>query len=93
MSPRERIIPEDQSPGEPAKLSFEDAEKLREKRIRKAAERGHGAGRGVDKKPSTQRDRGHNKNTNNNRNNVRNDNQEPAIAKSDASDPWAKWRK
>ena len=38
VSPRDRIIPEDQSPSEPAKLSLEDAEFLREKRIKKAGE-------------------------------------------------------
>ena len=38
ISPRDRIIPEGQSPGEPAELSLEDAEFLREKRIKKADE-------------------------------------------------------
>ncbi|WP_306606508.1 VF530 family DNA-binding protein [Azonexus sp.] len=37
LPPRDRIIPLDQMPGEPAELSFEDAERLREKRARKAA--------------------------------------------------------
>ena len=37
LPPRDRIIPQDQTPGEPAELSFEDAERLREKRARKAA--------------------------------------------------------
>jgi len=36
MSPRDRIIPEGQTPGEPAELSMEDAERLREKRAIKA---------------------------------------------------------
>lgn len=36
--PRDRIIPRDQVPGRPAELSLEDAERLREKRARKAAE-------------------------------------------------------
>jgi len=38
LPPRDRIIPPDQVPGEPAELSLEDAERLREKRARKAAE-------------------------------------------------------
>lgn len=38
LPPRDRIIPPDQTPGEPAELSLEDAERLREKRARKAAE-------------------------------------------------------
>lgn len=39
LPPRDRIIPLDQKPGEPAQLSLEDAERLREKRARKAAQR------------------------------------------------------
>ena len=38
LSPRDRIIPDDQTAGEPAKLSLEDAQRLREKRELKAAE-------------------------------------------------------
>ena len=37
LPPRDRIIPSDQTPGEPAELSLEDAERLREKRTKKAA--------------------------------------------------------
>lgn len=36
LPPRDRIVPPDQTPGTPAELSLEDAERLREKRIRKA---------------------------------------------------------
>jgi uncharacterized protein (DUF2132 family) len=39
--PRDRIIPEDQKPGEPAELSFEDAERLREKRAQRSAQQGN----------------------------------------------------
>ncbi len=39
ISPRERIIPEDQVPGNPKELSLEDADRLREKRVSKAAAR------------------------------------------------------
>jgi len=39
LSPRDRIVPPDQQPGPPAELSLEDAERLREKRARKAAAR------------------------------------------------------
>jgi len=38
LPPRERVIPEGQTPGEPKKLSIEDAERLREKRAKKSAE-------------------------------------------------------
>jgi len=37
LPPRDRIVPLDQTPGAPAELSLEDAERLKEKRIRKAA--------------------------------------------------------
>ncbi len=45
LPPRDRVIPAHQVPGEPAKLSLEDAERLREKREKKSAERGRGAPR------------------------------------------------
>lgn len=38
LPPRDRIIPEGDEPGEPAVLSLEDAEQLREKRAKKAAD-------------------------------------------------------
>ena len=44
LPPRDRIIPPDQTPGKPAELSLEDAERLREKRTKKAAMRGPDAG-------------------------------------------------
>lgn len=37
LPPRDRIVPPEQTPGEPVELSMEDAERLREKRARKAA--------------------------------------------------------
>jgi len=37
LSPRDRIVPLDQTPGEPAELSLADAERWREKRAKKAA--------------------------------------------------------
>ncbi|MDO6682331.1 MULTISPECIES: VF530 family protein [unclassified Oceanobacter] len=40
LPPRDRIIPAHQQPGEPAILSLEDAERLREKRAKQAAEHG-----------------------------------------------------
>ena len=44
LPPRDRIIPQDQTPGMPAELSLEDADRLREKRARKAALRDMDAG-------------------------------------------------
>lgn len=37
LSPRDRVVAEEQEPGEPAELSFEEAEKLQDERARKAA--------------------------------------------------------
>lgn len=45
LPPRDRVIPQGQLPGEPAELSLEDAERLREKRARKAAIRDSEEGR------------------------------------------------
>jgi len=39
LPPRDRVIPEDQAPGDPKDLSLEDADRLREKRAIKSAER------------------------------------------------------
>jgi uncharacterized protein (DUF2132 family) len=44
LPPRDRIVPSDQVPGEPVELSLEDAERLREKRARKAAQHDREAG-------------------------------------------------
>jgi uncharacterized protein (DUF2132 family) len=44
LPPRDRTIPLDQECGEPNELSLEDAEQLREKRAKKAAEFGNGIG-------------------------------------------------
>ena len=44
LPPRERIIPEDQAPGNPKKLSLEDAERLREKREKNHLSKSSGQG-------------------------------------------------
>lgn len=49
LPPRDRVIPPNQMPGEPAELSLEDAERLRQKRAKKAAMHGSDEGR----RPST----------------------------------------
>ncbi|MBE0468314.1 MAG: VF530 family DNA-binding protein [Methyloprofundus sp.] len=49
LPPRDRIIPEGQSRGEPAQLSLEDAERLRVKREAKSAERNQGTKHSSDK--------------------------------------------
>jgi len=45
LSPRDRIVPAGQMPGEPAELSLEDAERLREKRAKRTASYQQGSGR------------------------------------------------
>jgi uncharacterized protein (DUF2132 family) len=44
LPPRDRIVPPDQKPGLPGELSLEDAERLREKRARKAEQYDRNAG-------------------------------------------------
>ena len=58
LSPRDRIIPEDQKPGEPAELSLEDAERLRAKHAKKSASHGKGTyhPRNDKREPSGSRD-------------------------------------
>ena len=50
LSPRDRIIPDDQVVGEPAELSLEDAERLREQRELKSAEYDSNKGSSANKK-------------------------------------------
>jgi uncharacterized protein (DUF2132 family) len=45
LPPRDRVIPEGQTPGDPKKLDLKDAERLREKRARKSKERKPSEGR------------------------------------------------
>ena len=85
LSPRERIVPEGQTPGEPAELSLEDAERLRDKRAKKAA-----AYRSDSIKSfGTQRDGGYTEN--------RKSGRESLISSKPSNkggiDPWEKWRK
>jgi len=49
IPPRDRIIPKEQSPGNPKELSFEDADRLREKRAIKSAAHQQKAGRHSEK--------------------------------------------
>lgn len=81
IPPRDRIIPEDQKPGEPAELSFEDAEQLREEREEKAAEwsrnKGHSSESGQRGEYSNHRE----------------SSSSPDASVESNSDPWAKWKK
>ena len=90
LSPRDRIVPEDQTPGEPAELSLEDAERLREKRAKKSAAHRTGSGKnyGAQRGGRYSNNRGNDSARKNGRESL---NANPSI-KSD-SDPWANWRK
>ncbi len=91
LSPRDRIIPEDQTPGEPAKLSLEDAERLREKRAKKSAARGRSVGHYSDsgKKYGVQ---GGAYSNNRARNGDRESSKSPSSSVEGDIDPWAKWK-
>lgn len=83
--PRDRIVPPEQQPGPPAELSLEDAERLREKRARKAAAHDRDGGRNGDR-------RGPSSPAGGQRSGPRAAPRASAPA-ADDSDPWAKWRK
>lgn len=96
LSPRARIIPDDQKPGEPAELSLEDAEQLREEREQKAAEWNLGEGRrsGSGKRSGVQRGEYANTSDNNRSNKaVRKSSNSAGASVEGTSDPWAKWKK
>jgi len=92
LPPRDRIVPEGQSPGEPAELSLEDAERLREKRAKKSAERGKSAGyrSGSGKKKGGQREGGYSNNRGKDDRVSSNSSSSPVDS---ASDSWARYRK
>ncbi|WP_223669627.1 VF530 family protein [Kangiella shandongensis] len=76
IPPRDRIVPDDQKPGEPAELSLEDAEKQREKREKKATEYSKGGGARHNKGKNT-RGQHH---------------QDSSKGPTKSNDPWARWR-
>jgi hypothetical protein len=91
-------VPEGQVPREPAELSLEDAERLREKRALKTAARASGPGRpasgkpdgGRTRKPASGKPGGWSTDKPKKRSDTDN---EPAAPATGAVDPWAKWRK
>jgi len=95
LSPRDRVIPDDQTPGEPAELNLEDAERLREQREKKAAEwnRNGGHRAGSSKRFNAQRSK-----PSSNRDNNRpwkgggDSSSAPSASVKSNSDPWAKAR-
>ncbi|MBC8209983.1 MAG: VF530 family DNA-binding protein [Gammaproteobacteria bacterium] len=98
LPPRDRIVPEGQSPGEPAVLSLEDAERLWEKRDRKQAERGQKTPHRASprKRPTAAPWAGE---TSSHREKASTRKQQPEASDDSessaesGSDPWSKWRK
>ncbi|MAM87849.1 MAG: hypothetical protein CME36_11145 [unclassified Hahellaceae] len=89
LPPRDRIVPENQKPGEPAHLSLEDAERLREKRAKKAAERRENAsGRS---RPDSRAGSGSAKTYGTRKDTNRTGNGSNASIPGNV-DPWAHWR-
>jgi uncharacterized protein (DUF2132 family) len=93
LPPRDRIVPNDQTPGTPAELSLEDAQQLGEERAVKAAawdlDAGHRSGKSFStqpNKPSSEQDN----------NNSSKDDHEllESESRSDErdNDPWANWK-
>lgn len=101
LPPRDRIIPSDQSPGEPAELSLEDAARLNAKRAQKAADFDQGKRSGGYKNKygsgasnSTGRSKGSQHRAEKQQTTSRSDNHAGKDTDaSGSSDPWAKWRK
>jgi uncharacterized protein (DUF2132 family) len=95
LSPRDRIVPEGQVPGEPKELSLEDAEKRREIRDKKTAEFGKGEKYHEGKKYGSQRNAGYSQNRGsyNGKSDYKSDrSSSSAPSPSDGGDPWAKYR-
>jgi len=97
LPPRDRVVPEDQSPGEPAVLSLEAAERLKDKRAKNPAERsqrvgyrsvsamGHATPRGTDLF--------NNLNRGGTMKGDGDSSESPPASAIAGPDPWAKWRK
>ncbi len=93
LPPRDRVIPDGQTPGDPAALSLEDAERLREKRAIKAAARAQGSGSESDKRAGSQAGGQAYSRGNTNSRNSGGDQASADSATADGKiDPWAKWR-
>jgi uncharacterized protein (DUF2132 family) len=93
LPPRNRIVPNDQTPGTPAELSFEDAEQLREKRAVKSAAWDLNAEHRSDKRVSAQRNNRSSERDNNHSGKDDNDLPESASTSDErGADPWANWK-
>lgn len=92
LPPRNRIVPNDQIPGAPAELSFEDAEQLREKRAVKSAAWELDAGHRSGKSSAADRNK-HSIERVNNHSKEEGDQELPkSTSHTDKNDPWAGWK-
>lgn len=93
LPPRDRIIPDDQTPGDPAELSLEDAELLRGKRTAKAAAYNQDTRHGSNSGRNSGAKRGSYANNWDNNRSEKSDHSSHDSEDSPADeDPWAKWR-
>lgn len=97
LPPRDRVVPADQSPGEPAVLSLEAAERLNEKRAKKSAERSAIAGNrpGSRKDHAAPRDGVYSRSRDKggSRKSPGFSPESPPVSALTDPDPWAKWKK
>lgn len=94
LPPRDRIIPDDQTPSEPAELSFEDADQLREKREEKSAAYEQDFGNRSGKSSSSRRSRHSDSRDSNPYRKSEHQSFEPADSSTEVdADPWANWAK
>jgi len=93
LPPRNRIIPNDQTPGLPAELSLEDAELLRKKRAVKSAAWELNAGYRSENNASTHRNKPSSgrEYVHSGRDNLKSSKSTGSSLKSD-TDPWAGWK-
>ncbi|MGK0441401.1 MAG: hypothetical protein ACJA0N_001199 [Pseudohongiellaceae bacterium] len=95
LPPRDRIVPEDQVSGEPAELSLEDAEQLRDKRAKKTAAHTKGAGHSSSSGKSYAAQRGRHSDDRDRKSSQKSED-EPLRSQGSSSegnaDPWTKWK-
>jgi uncharacterized protein (DUF2132 family) len=95
LPPRDRVVPEDQRPGEPAELSLEDAERLREKRAKKAAAHDQGVRHRSNSGKSLGAQQGRHSSSRDNNHSRKgvHESHSPSDTSIEADvDPWAKWK-
>ena len=96
LSPRDRIIPDNQEVGDPAELSLEDAEQLQKKRAKKATSFGRGdesranTGKRVDARRDSHSDSRENRNS---RKHQQDSSKAPVSSSKESFNPWTKSKK